>query len=117
MSQFDFPRINFHGTAYLDTATANNGNYEPWLTMFDQDSSEVFMPPRIYLPPASANCQPPQGVPIKTDKNGNQYVPITKINPDNYQEWATTPLGSFPADQAFLPLYQCVNSYIVANGA
>ncbi|MBK8853986.1 MAG: hypothetical protein IPN10_07680 [Saprospiraceae bacterium] len=49
MSQFDFPRINFHGQAILDTATANNGNYEPRLTMFDQENSTAFMPPRCYL--------------------------------------------------------------------
>jgi hypothetical protein len=105
MSQFDFPRINFHGTALLDTATANNGNYEPALTLFDQDRSLPYMPPRCYYPP-NPNFGPPPGVPIITDKNGNPYSPILPVNADNYQQWATTPLGQFPADAAYLQFYE-----------
>lgn len=103
MSQFDLPRINFHGSALLDTATANNGNYEPSLTMFDQDESEAFLPPRCYLPP-NDDYQPPAGVQILVDSNG-KYVPLTPITPDNYQQWASTPLGSFPADKLYRDLY------------
>jgi hypothetical protein len=104
MSQFDLPRINFHGTARLDTATANNGNYEPSLTMFDQDESEAFLPPRCYLP-SNNQYQPPAGVEILTDSNGNKYVPITPITTDNYQKWASTPLGSFHDDRLYWGLY------------
>jgi hypothetical protein len=104
MSQFDFPRINFHGTSLLDTATANNGNYEPGLTMFDQESSMTYLPPRCYIA-GYPNAQPPPGIPILTDKTGNQYVPIEPINADNYQAWAITPLGQFAADAEFLAFY------------
>ena len=104
MSQFDFPRINFHGTALLDTPTANNGNYEPSLTMFDQNESEPFLPPRCYLPP-NYTYQPPPGVQILQDTNGQFYVPITAITADNYAKWATTPLGSFPDDKSYWTLY------------
>jgi hypothetical protein len=102
MSQFDFPRINFSGTATLDTPTANNGNYEPSLTLFDQDESEVFMPPRCYYP---SSYTPPAGLPTAKDQKGNSYVPINPINADNYQGWASTPLGSFGADSAYYQLY------------
>lgn len=104
MSQFDLPRINFHGTALLDTATANNGNYEPGLTLFDQDESEVFLPPRCYLPsPFSPLLDP--GIQVKQDKKGRSYVPISPITAENYQQWATTPLGSFSADSLYWDLY------------
>ncbi len=104
MSHFDLPRINFHGTALLDTATANNGNYEPNLTMFDQDNSEAFLPPRCYLK-SGYTYQPPPGVQILIDKNGRPYVPLTPITAENYQAWATTPLGSFSDDQQYHTLY------------
>ena len=112
MSQFDLPRINFHGTALLDTSTANNGNYGPSLSMFDQDESEAFMPPRCYLPPEN-NPQPlmGKGLIIKTDKNGNRYVPILPVTKDNYEEWATTPLGTLEVngviiEEAYHILYE-----------
>ncbi len=105
MSHFDLPRINFHGTALLDTATANNGNYEPSLTMFDQDNSEAFLPPRCYLP-ENYTYQPPPGVQILKDKNGRPYVPLTPISTANYQSWATTPLGSFSDDVLYRTLYE-----------
>lgn len=104
MSQFDFPRINFHGTALLDTPTANNGNYEPGLTMFDQNESEPFLPPRCYLP-QNYTYQPPPNVQILKDNKGNDYVPISVISTDNYQPWATTPLGSFATDSLYWSLY------------
>ena len=103
MSQFDLPRINFHGTAFLDTATANNGNYEPSLTMFDQNESEAFLPPRCYLP-ENYTYIPPANVQILTDSSGS-YVPISVITTDNYQQWATTPLGSFSPDTCYWSLY------------
>jgi hypothetical protein len=104
MSQFDFPRINFHGTAILDTPTANNGNYETGLVMFDQDESEPFLPPLCYLP-AKYTYNPPAGVTILHDANGNAYVQLTAVNDSNYQQWATTPLGSFEDDAIYHSLY------------
>ena len=81
MSQFDFPRINFHGTALLDTPTANNGNYEPSLTMFDQNESEPFLPPRCYLPP-NYTYQPPPGVQILQDNKGMCPAPPPPAHQD-----------------------------------
>jgi hypothetical protein len=107
MSQFDFPRLNFHGKAYLDTPTANNG-YIPYITIFDQNESEVFMPPRIYFQGGAA---PPPGLPVETDKNGVQYVPITPVTVDNFQQWATTPLGSFAADAAYAAYYGLLENF------
>lgn len=98
MSQFDFPRINFHGTAILDTPTANNGNYEPGLTMFDQDESEPFIPPRCYIGNLE-NYVPTEGITVLSDKIGKQYVPIIPVNEDNYQQWATSPLGTCDLDK------------------
>ncbi|MBK7525634.1 MAG: hypothetical protein IPI53_16245 [Saprospiraceae bacterium] len=106
MSQFDFPRINFHGQAILDTATANNGNYEPRLTMFDQENSTAFMPPRCYL--GDTVYSPPSGVRVLTDKKGNKYVPIDAVSSSNYQKWATTPLGYFTPDQLYWTLYEAL---------
>lgn len=103
MSQFDLPRINFHGTAILDTATANNGNYEPSLMMFDQNESEAFLPPRCYLPD-NYTYIPPPGIVIEKDAKGS-FVRILPITADNYQQWAITPLGSFKADALYLSLY------------
>jgi hypothetical protein len=112
MSNFDFPRINFHGKAFLDTATANNGNYEgQGLTMFDQNESEPFMPPRCYLP-AFSTYQPPVGSPIELvcDMETKRiYVPITPITKDNYEAWAQRRLGSFEADAAYKSLYEELN--------
>lgn len=105
MSHFDFPRFNFHGTALLDTATANNGNFEgKGLTMFDQDNSVAFLPPRCYLPP-NYTYNPPVGVKILQDAKGKSFVPILPVTADNYQEWAVTPLGHFGPDSAYYTLY------------
>lgn len=104
MSQFDLPRLSFHGTAFLDTPTANNGNYEPNLTLFDQNESEAFLPPRCYLPKGYTYI-PPENVHIIQDDNGNSYVPVSPVTTENYQQWATTPLGSFNADMSYWSLY------------
>jgi hypothetical protein len=113
MSHFDFPRINFHGKAILNTATANNGRLKPVIHIFNQDKSKVYMPPRVYLPPpdqGNCDCPLPAGATIKKDKKGNSYVAIFPINDDNYQEWATTPLGSYAADASFSDFYKCIGN-------
>ena len=111
MSQFDFPRINCHGKAFLDTPTANNG-YIPFITMFDQSESGVFVPPRIYF---DDQHQPPQGFPILKDNNNVPYVPIP-ITLDDFQQWATTPLGSYPADAGYLDYYKTLGNYNMNPG-
>lgn len=107
MSLFDFPRVNFHGNALLDTATANNGYNTPTLTLFDQDRSLPYMPPRFYLRKAKNGLTivVPAGLQILKDENGEFYVPIKPINDTNYQEWATTPLGTSSLDSEYHRLY------------
>ncbi|MFL5765264.1 MAG: hypothetical protein ACJ77K_15075 [Bacteroidia bacterium] len=107
MSQFDFPRINFHGTVMLDVPTANNGYTSP-LALFDQAGSEAFLPPRVYLDtPQAQQAAVKYGLQIFNDSRG-PYIKIDPINDTNYQAWATTPLGSYPADASYLPFYQAV---------
>ena len=108
MSQFDFPRISFHGKALLDTPTANNG-YIPGVSIFNQNESEVFMPPRILFDPTA--CTPPAGATVYTDGNGNSYINPLGIDASNYQQWCTTPLGTFEADESYAPFYQCLQNY------
>jgi len=105
MSQFDFPRINFHGKALLDTATANNGYNSPSLTLFDQEHSLPFIPPRCY-PQSGKTFDLPEGVEMIPDEKGVSYIAITPINDTNYQEWATLPLGSSNLDASYHKLYQ-----------
>jgi hypothetical protein len=104
MSQFDFPRINFSGSAALDTATANNGNYQPNLTLFDQDESEAFIPPRCYIGDPT-KCPSQYASQILKDKYGQYYVPIAPIGTENYQAWASEPLGTYSADSSYAALY------------
>lgn len=106
MSQFDFPRINFHGKAFLDTPTANNG-FIPFITIFDQNESGVFIPPRIYF---DEDHTPPQGYPILKDSNNVPYVPIP-ITLEDFQQWATTPLGSYAADEGYAAYYQALGNF------
>ncbi|MCE3278400.1 MAG: hypothetical protein K0S44_591 [Bacteroidetes bacterium] len=105
MSQFDFPRINFSGSAALDTATANNGNYGPPLTLFDQDESMAFIPPRCYIGSDPTKCPQEYASQLLEDKYQQYYVPISPITTENYQDWASTPLGNFSADQSYINLY------------
>jgi hypothetical protein len=106
LSQFHLPRVNFQGAASLDAATANNGNYEPSLTMFDQDNSQVFLPPRCYLKPKQQSYIPPPGIEVLTDDKGRKYIPIEVIHSDNYQDWAVKPLGSYDMDVIYHPVYE-----------
>lgn len=108
MSQFDFPRINFHGNALLDTATANNGYNSPNLTLFDQEHSLPFIPPRCY-PQSGKAFDLPDDVEMITDEKGVSYIPITPINDTDYQEWAILPLGSSNLDAKYHALYQQLN--------
>jgi hypothetical protein len=112
MSQFDFPRINFSGSAALDTATANNGNYQPALTLFDQDESEAFIPPRCYIGDP-AKCPSKYSSQILKDKNNQYYVPIAPITTENYQSWASEPLGTYSADSFYADLY----TYLQLSGS
>src|SRR6476660_5257729 len=104
MSQFDFPRINFHGQAFLDTPTANNG-YIPNVVLFNQNESEVFMPPWITYDPTDSKQTPPSGsqpqLPVPGSNNTLNYIYPLGITVDNFQQWCTTPLGTFPSDASY----------------
>ena len=47
MSQFDFPRINFAGSATINPATGNNNLLLP-LVIFDAIQVKAVLPPRVY---------------------------------------------------------------------
>ncbi|QEC68920.1 hypothetical protein FRZ67_16980 [Panacibacter ginsenosidivorans] len=111
MSQFDFPRINFHGQAFLDTPTANNG-YIPNVILFNQSESGVFVPPWITFDPTKITAPTgsnPQPVP---GSNGTQdYIYPLGVTGDNFQQWCTTPLGTFSTDSGYEQFYQAVGNY------
>lgn len=109
MSQFNLPRINFHGSGYLDTPTANNG-YIPNLQVFDQNKSNVFMPPRITVPDG---VPPPVGAHVYNPGTPNAYINPLGINEENFQEWCTYPMGTYPADSSYANFYNNPN---VDNG-
>lgn len=109
MSQFNLPRINFHGSGYLDTPTANNG-YIPNLQIFNQNKSEAFMPPRVMVP---SGVTPPAGATVYKDSSGNAYINPLNINELNFQEWCTYPMGTYPADSSYADFYNNIN---VGNG-
>lgn len=106
MSQFNFPRINFHGTVYLDTPTANNGKFTP-LVFYDQAEAQPYLPPRVYLTPAQITAVQNQ-FPSFTIID-NSYVEITPINTgDLFNQWAVMPLGTSPADPDYWGLYNMI---------
>jgi len=114
MSQFDFPRINFHGRAFINPATGNNGFYEP-LVYYDPVQAKALLPPRLYLFEKyllpgrhleKALQEVPSGVEIRKDSDGSQYIEIKPIqNKHQFKAWATTPLGSHPLDAEFHRIY------------
>ncbi|MFT4600142.1 MAG: hypothetical protein ACI857_000312 [Arenicella sp.] len=130
MSQFDFPRINFEGTAELDVPTANNGYHDP-IRLFNQDKSQQYMPPRVYIykqpdDPAvmtptykgydelMAHIESNPKIEMLADSIGEVYVPITAVDNENYQAWAQTFLGAkentIDSDwNKFYTLYDVIN--------
>lgn len=119
MSQFDFPRINFHGTAYIDPGTANNNYFLP-LALYDQINGKAYTPPRLYLEekylPNDITFENlitflPPDQEVQEDEHGKKFIEIhSVVLKDQYIEWATTPLGSHYSDKAFHPLYEMLHS-------
>jgi hypothetical protein len=105
MSQFNLPRINFHGSGLLDTPTANNG-YINQLQIFNQDKSQAFVPPRILL----GNASPPAGAKVFDAGTAGAYIHPLGIDETNFQEWCTYPLGTYPADSSYLSFYQAIDN-------
>jgi hypothetical protein len=116
MSQFDFPRINFFGQAFINPGTANNNLLLPLVT-YDPIQASVVLPPRIYLSPDLLALHKLGGLPIPEDhliKYDNIQAPYVEIAPINNQEkyktWMQTPLGKSPLDKHYHELYQIIRS-------
>lgn len=118
MSQFNFPRINFHGTVLFDVATANNGRFSP-LMVYNQQKAAPYEPPRIYFTLQQKNNieNDHHGVfsfQEEMDSTGNlsYYLIIATVNtPEIFTEWAVSNIGTSPYDQPYWPVY----SYVVLD--
>ncbi|RYC67722.1 hypothetical protein [Spirosoma sordidisoli] len=113
MSQFDFPRVNFSGQAFINPGTANNNILLPLVT-YDPIQIRAFLPPRIYLSTDLLALHKLGGLPVPPGQvireDGNQrYIDLEPINTrQTFTDWATTPLGSSPLDTAYHALYELV---------
>ncbi len=109
MSQFNFPRINFHGSVLLDVGTANNGRFHP-LRVYNQNSALPYAPPRVYLTSAQVAYVKkylPQYI-VVTEKEESYVVIDTISSPDIFVDWAQWNLGTSDIDKDFKPLYDYV---------
>ncbi|MCP1382111.1 hypothetical protein [Runella salmonicolor] len=116
MSQFDFPRINFYGQAFINPATANNNLLFPLLT-YDPIEVKAILPPRIYLSSdllllhKLGGLPVPEDSPVNHDESTHPYIEILPIDtPEKYKTWAKTPLGNFSLDKPYHELYQLVKT-------
>jgi len=107
MSQFDFPRINFHGSVLLDVPTGNNGKFSP-LKIYDQDAALPYIPPRVNISPNLLPEVKKLSHPIKTDRYGQAYVEIDTVTRECYDDWAVCHLGTSKYDENFIDLYKIV---------
>ncbi|RIW18259.1 hypothetical protein D0X99_00750 [Algoriphagus lacus] len=107
MSQFDFPRINFHGSVLFDVGTANNGRFDP-LQVYDQVNARPIIPPFVTISDKILGDVVNAGYHVESGSNGN-YVEISSINtPELYDQWCTQTLGTSPLDQGYWKLYNIV---------
>ncbi|MDI1324044.1 MAG: hypothetical protein PSV36_14930 [Algoriphagus sp.] len=107
MSQFDFPRINFHGSVLLDVATANNGRFDP-LRVYDQVKAAPVLPPRVYITDDQLGEVKTMGYSVTPDGDQN-YVEISPINTTEiYDQWAQVTLGTFKPDASYKRLYDFI---------
>lgn len=105
MSQFDFPRINFHGSVLLDVPTGNNNKFAP-LIIYDQVDALPYNPPRVYITAEQLPAVQQLGYAVSTDDTGQNYVAIEGISRENYDQWATSLLGRSGLDDCYIPLYK-----------
>lgn len=110
MSQFDFPRINFHGRAVMDVGTANNGYYAP-LEIWDPALSEPVVPPAIQLTAEQAASFVSKGIIPQGSLNAstNRVLILPVASDEQFLEWVVAPLGSLSIDAAYHALYEAVN--------
>lgn len=111
MSQFNFPRINFHGSVSLDVPTANNGRFEP-LRVYNQDEAAPYLPPRVYLDKVQAEYVDQHFNNLKVIKESQKEEYFVEIEPVNtadlYIDWALYSLGTSPLDKDYYGLYDYV---------
>jgi hypothetical protein len=114
MSQFDFPRINFHGSVLFDVGTANNGRFDP-LQVYDQAKASPIIPPYVNITPSLLQTVESAGYTVVDGK----YVEISTINtPELFDQWCLQTLGTSPLDKSYWDLYNLVpitNSGGVSN--
>ncbi|NJM94494.1 MAG: hypothetical protein HC842_07385, partial [Cytophagales bacterium] len=108
MSKLDYFRINFSGRCTMNTGTANNGYFMP-LSLVDPVEVKALMPPRIYYDGQGAEkIKPylPPGAQLVNNGPDSYYLEIAPINNEtDFVKWAKTPLGKYPADQAYNQVY------------
>lgn len=104
MSQFDFPRINFHGSVLLDVATANNGRFHP-LQVYDQELASPIIPPIVNIAEGLVDQVKAAGYMIE---DGN-FVKITSVDSvETFDKWAQDILGKSDLDKDYHKLYGIV---------
>ncbi|GAB2576040.1 hypothetical protein [Spirosoma areae] len=113
MSQFDFPRINFSGQAVINPSTANNNVLLPLVT-YDPIQVSALLPPRLYFSQDLLILHKLGDLPIPQDQviwedDDLRYIEIDPVNSrQTFIDWATTPLGKSPLDEAYHALYELV---------
>ncbi len=114
MSQFDFPRIHFSGSAFINPATANNNILLPLVT-YHPIQVKAILPPRIYLSQDLLYLYRLGGLPIPeadrilSDEKKQQYIEIKPVDTrEKFMTWAVTPLGSSSLDALYHVLYELV---------
>ncbi|MDF2156740.1 hypothetical protein [Algoriphagus sp. CAU 1675] len=107
MSQFDFPRINFHGSVLLDVPTGNNGKFSP-LKIYNQDAALPYRPPRVNISPDLIPKIQSLGYDVQMDPTGQGYVEIASVTDECYDAWAICLLGKSGYDDDYVTLYQNV---------
>ena len=116
MAQFDFPRINFHGRAYINVGTANNDDFGPTLVLNDLVKGVAYTPPRVTVTAAQKEALDAAGHPynyitIETGSGSSKKtsyqvaLECEATKDENYIEWARTPLGQSTLDTVYHPLY------------
>jgi hypothetical protein len=109
MSQFDFPRINFHGSVLLDVPTGNNGKFSP-LKIYNQDEALPYSPPRVYILPELVSKIQSLGYTVQSEGEDPvlHFVEISSVTNECYDEWAVCRLGRSTYDQDYVTLYKNV---------
>lgn len=115
MSQFDFPRFNFSGAAFIDPGTANNNYFSP-LVIYDAINCRTYLPPRIYIDKRffveqenaeEIILQLRKQHNVLSDDAGKEYIELAAINSkETFLDWCMTPLGSHELDKMFHALYE-----------